>query len=124
MSSWRVSESADEPHVFGDIMEQLPHGSVTDGTFHSKLRSVNNSHFQGLQFCFTHGHSCCTLEHVDLDISGLPCQDNSKANKKRKFEEGKFVPAYMVWAKKHKLLGTPLIILENTPDSLWQVSGF
>ncbi|CAJ1446413.1 unnamed protein product [Effrenium voratum] len=53
---------------------------------------------------------------IDVDFSGLPCEDNSKANHKRKFFEGRFNGCYLSWSKYHKTMGTPLLILENTPD--------
>ena len=53
---------------------------------------------------------------MDFDYSGLPCQDNSTANTQRKYFEGNNGSVYLVWAKKHRFLRTPLLILENTPE--------
>ena len=57
------------------------------------------------------------MTRVDLDFSGLPCPDNSRCNPRRLFEEGFSGPVYAVWAQKHRRLRTPLLILENVPDT-------
>lgn len=49
----------------------------------------------------------------DFDFSGLPCEENSRCNPKRRFLNGRFSNLYAVWAKRHKHDETPLIGLEN-----------
>ena len=99
------------------------HGPTAKGAFSSsgcfteKLTEVSRCFLQQVQYCHKHGRMCPTTSQVDLDVSGLPCQDNSRCNRKRKLEEGRYVPVYMVWAKKHKQMRTALLILENTPDT-------
>ena len=116
-TSWQ-SEPHGAPCIFGDVLEQLPRGSIREvGTFFEKLDDVNRAHLQKVQYCFQHGQCCSAVRAVDVDVSGLPCQDNSRANIKRKLQDGRFVPVYMVWAKKHRHLRTPLLIIENTPDA-------
>ncbi|CAE6950181.1 unnamed protein product [Symbiodinium sp. CCMP2456] len=121
--SW-LSEPHGAPCVFGDVLEQLPRGSIREvGTFFEKLDDVNRAHLQKVQYCFQHGQCCSAVRTVDVDVSGLPCQDNSRANIKRKLQDGRFVPVYMVWAKKHRHLRTPLLIIENTPDMPMDMIG-
>ncbi|CAJ1382695.1 unnamed protein product, partial [Effrenium voratum] len=98
-------------------MEQLVPGTIqSTDDLETKASKVNNAWIQQSQFCFSHGQMCETLRPVDVDMSGMPCQDNSRANHKRKFERGERFDTYLVWAKKHRVMKTPLIILENTSD--------
>lgn len=80
---------------------------------------VNKLRLQSEQFCFTHGRPCPLPgpQEVDFDVSGLPCQENLRANVNRKFFEGRTGSVYLVWSRKHEANRTPLLILENTPDS-------
>ena len=85
---------------------------------------VNALRLKTEQYCHTHGQLCPLpgpLE-VDFDVSGLPCQENSRANVNRKFFEGRTGSVYLVWARKHEANKTPLLLLENTPDSRRQLS--
>ena len=87
-------------------------------TFAQKTVKINTAHLQKIQHCFTHNDTCELFSEdkdSDVDFSGLPCPDNSRANHNRQFEEGKTGPVYIVWAKKHKAKKTPLLILENPP---------
>lgn len=52
---------------------------------------------------------------MDLDISGLPCTDNSQAKQGRKFEEGETGPLFIIWALRLRRDRVPLSVLENTP---------
>ena len=64
-----------------------------------------------------HGTSCL-LPHVDFDMSGLPCVDNSQmkqCNGPRQFEEGPTGPLFCVWALRLRRYHVPLAVLENTP---------
>ena len=60
-----------------------------------------------------HSEACPVGSAVHLDFSGLPCPDNSRANRKRKFQEGDSGIVYITWAKRHCQKQTPLLILEN-----------
>ena len=64
--------------------------------------------------CLTHACSC-RVPHVDLDVSGLPCVDNSRINVKRMYEEGGTGPLFAVWARRLRAYGIPMAILENVP---------
>ena len=113
------------PCVFGDILDQIDMKEVDDNLpFQEKRKLIDSMPLRSKQVCYTHGFdNCPVLQHVDIDMSGLPCPDNSRANSRRLFEEGPSAPIYILWAKKHKELATPLLILENTPDPLLLVGA-
>ncbi|CAE7029452.1 unnamed protein product [Symbiodinium sp. CCMP2592] len=62
--------------------------------------------------CLTHA-CACRVPHVDLDVSGLPCVDNSRINIKRMYEQGGTGPLFAVWARRLRAYGIPMAILEN-----------
>ena len=107
------------PHVHGNLMEQLPMGSMPEssGNFEEVKAQVAGARLQGCQYCFTRNSMCRTTRPVSVDMSGLPCEDHSRANAKRMFFNGRNGKLFAVWAKMHKARGTPLLILENTPDT-------
>ena len=106
------------PHIFGDIVEQVPRGSFDKSLpFADRRQQILDAPLATSQYCYAHGSRCSILQQSDVDMSGLPCQDNSRANFKRRFFEGPNGTCYAVWGKKHSELKTPLIILENTPDA-------
>ena len=107
-----------EPHVFGDMLGLVPPGSYCDEwDFATRRQAIDLADLSSSQFCRTHGGFCSVLKHVDFDCSGLPCEENSLANHKRKFmQQGRFGNLYLVWAKRHRCMRTPLMILENTPE--------
>ena len=112
-----------EPHVFGDLLGLVPSGSYsTEGDFATRQQAVDLADLSSSQFCRTHGGYCSVLKPVDFDCSGLPCEENSRANHKRKFMQGRFGDLYLVWAKYHRCMRTPLLILENTPEPCKGVS--
>ena len=67
------------------------------------------------QTCVVHGGECNPHRPVQLDVSGLPCTENSTANRKRKYEEGENAMVYLTWAKVQRRKQTPILILENVP---------
>ncbi|CAE7205294.1 unnamed protein product, partial [Symbiodinium sp. CCMP2456] len=95
-------------------MEQV-HGSVdmSSGSFECKRRRVSAAALQQWQHCTTHARQCRVDTPVMLDVSGLPCPDNSRAKRGRLFQEGPSGKVYIAWAAQHKLKQTPLLILEN-----------
>ena len=112
-----------EPHVFGDLLGLVPSGSYsTEGDFATRQQAVDLADLSSSQFCRTHGGYCSVLKPVDFDCSGLPCEENSRANHKRKFMQGRFGDLYLVWGKYHRCMRTPLLILENTPEPCKGVS--
>ena len=72
------------------------------------------------QHCFTHNRKCaiCGPEarEVDMDVSGLPCPDFSKAGKGRG-KEGPTAPVFGCHAKYHAACQTPMLLVENVEDS-------
>ena len=118
VSSWS-GRMRGVPHVFGDMLLQvdMDFEAAGLGGFASKAEKVKQADFHSHQYCFAHGRQCSLWDCVDFDFSGLPCEDNSRMNFKRKFEEGRYAPCYMTWSKKHRAMKTPLLILENTPAS-------
>ena len=106
-----------EPHSFRDIVAQVsPVCWRSEDTFLEKWLAMSPLALQSHQYCDQHGGLCPCLQPVDVDFSGLPCQHNSRANRNRLFQDGPHSDIYIVWAKKHTALETPLLILENTPD--------
>jgi hypothetical protein len=101
------------PHVFGDLLEQVPGGSYNPADrFHEKARAISLAWLNQSQECKVHD-GFCWIQPVDLDISGLPCTDNSRSGLK-KYEEGPTGPIFAVYAKRHIANKTPLLIIENT----------
>ena len=111
------------PCIFGDILEQVEPPLPTGIGFEGKLQfSRDKCQLQQTQWCYAHGTFCPINRRVDVDFSGLPCPDNSRANRNRMYEEGPSNGVYCVWAKKHRSLQTPLLILENVPATSWHSS--
>lgn len=112
------------PCVHGDFTLQVPSENLpSEGTFFDRVDAISSSPLVENQYCFTHGRDCPTRSQFagsDLDFSGLPCEENSRANTKRKFLSGRFANLYAIWGKRHKTMKTPLLILENTPETRQQ----
>ena len=105
------------PHIFPDVLHMLPEIGWASGLpdMESQLLRAagmplncclpcNSCHMEGTR---------CLVPDVDLDVAGLPCVDYSAAGK-RKGSRGRSSPVFVAWAKRHKTLGTKLLILENT----------
>ena len=107
------------PHIFGDVKEQVPEGTIKEHlNFSARKCNLETVGLEPYQFCHAHGQLCAnTTILVDFDFSGLPCQDMSKANFKRKFFEGANGSCYLVWAKRHRMAKTPLLVVENVRDT-------
>jgi site-specific DNA-cytosine methylase len=102
------------PCVFADMTEMVQHGSYSASScFLAKYHDVQAAHLQGSQMCITH-QALCRIPDVDLEPAGLPCQDQSAAGLQL-YEEGPTSIIFIIWAKRHILKRTPLLILENTP---------
>ena len=105
------------------MMQQLPLGTLDDADdFAMVVEKVENSWFQLSDICRSHG-LCRTCSPVDLDLSGLPCQDNSPANQHRQFFEGPRAKTYVLYARKHRLLRTPVVIIENHTEFWLGLTG-
>ena len=115
VNTWNARKST-APHVFGDMLEQVPKGTFHSGqTFCEKYAAAEKAWLQRSQFCYSH-NQYCAIPESDVDLSGLPCEDNSQCNINRLFFEGRNGPVYATYVKKHKRLRTPLLIVENTPE--------
>ena len=67
--------------------------------------------------CVAHGKLCPLFSRTaDLEVAGLPCVDFSKAGLQLK-EEGPTSPIFCCHAKVHAEKMTPVIILENVPET-------
>ena len=86
-----------------------------EGNFASKRRRLSKCAMQWFQPCSVHGSLCSAETQVQIDVSGLPCPDNSRCNIKRQFEEGSSGAVYIAWSRVHIAKRTPLLILENVP---------
>ena len=106
------------PHIHGDMTQQIPGGLMpTEGTCIEKTEALRSVPLVQPQYCYTHGMECRTdgPDHMgDIDMSGLPCEENSRANVHRMFLNGRFKDLYATWARRHKHHKTRLVILENT----------
>ena len=88
---WMGTFAGDSPApcIFHDVLDQVPKCcDLTQGSFSEKKRKISKVTLNSSQHCLTHNAECNLEAEVDIDFSGLPCPDYSKANKKRKFEEG------------------------------------
>ena len=119
-----LGREASAPCMFGDMLLQIPDdvraGLDACSCFKERLNLIASRALRARQHCYSHNEKCPTMTPVDLDFSGLPCPDNSRGNPRRLYEEGSSGPIYAVWAQKHRRLRTPLLILENVPDTRWQ----
>ena len=113
-----------QPHVFDDVKAQIPPGTLDESaSFQKRKAQCEKCNFRKTAFCHVHNKECSLEDPADLNVSGLPCQDNSRANLNRLFlVDGKHGSVYLVWARKHRLARTPLLILENTPETRFSVS--
>lgn len=106
------------PHIFADLRDQASLDQVNPRLpFLARWGQASRLQASHEQFCHTHARYCPSMVPLDFDVSGLPCQDNSRANHNRRFFEGKNSTENLAWAKRHVDLETPLLIIENTPET-------
>ena len=84
------SSSTQLPCIYGDVLKQIPsHCDLSAlSSFAEKKRKLDATDLNQHQYCWTHNTECSLEKEVILDFSGLPCPDYSRANAKRKREEG------------------------------------
>ena len=118
------AQVTEEPHplpcIHGDITNIMPRGSFDPSAcFKTKMKQIEQAKLCRSQFCFTHNKSCPIFGRLaaesDLDVSGLPCPDMSRAGIGLK-EEGPTSPVFGSHAKMHIEKKTRMIVLENVPD--------
>jgi hypothetical protein len=116
------------PHVHGNLLQSVNDGDLpSEGDFKSRFDKISKLPLSKTMHCFTHGTECRvdTPDHAgEVNFSGLPCEENSRCNAQRQFLNGRFANLYGCWARRHKVLRTPLLILENTPDPQYALVFF
>lgn len=118
------AQVTEEPHplpcIHGDITNIMPRGSFDPSAcFKTKMKQIEQAKLCRSQFCFTHNKSCPIFGRLaaesDLDVSGLPCPDMSRAGIGLR-EEGPTSPVFGSHAKMHIEKKTRMIVLENAPE--------
>ncbi len=71
--------------------------------------------------CARHGW-CEVFGHVDLDVSGTPCQDVSSANNNRLGVEGPNNHVCLAWCRLNTLRRTKLLFHECVTGNPWEVT--
>ena len=108
------------PCVFGDMTEVLPPDTFTEGNFMKKVYRANKMPMMTHQHCYTHNKLCPLGVRgevdSDYDLSGLPCPDMSPAGL-RLGPEGPTSKVFISRAKLHIARQTPLLIIENVPET-------
>lgn len=108
------------PCVFGDMTEVLPPDTFTEGNFMKKVYRANKMPMMTHQHCYTHNKFCPSGVRgevdSDYDLSGLPCPDMSPAGL-RLGPEGPTSKVFISHAKLHIARQTPLLIIENVPET-------
>ena len=78
-------------------MDLVPKGCYNEGdNFEKKKYDIFSSPLLLKPLCSTHGCNCPGLASVDMDVSGLPCVDNSRSKTGRLFQEGPSGPLFVV----------------------------
>ncbi len=108
------------PHIFKNMLDLLPPGAFNecDG-FVQKRVDVFRAPFILVQACDSCRQQCMVpMDDIDLDCSGLPCTDNSRAKKNILFYEGPTGVLFILWALRiRRSPKLKMSILENTPDT-------
>ena len=121
IQSW-ASREWPQPHIHGDLLQVLdPEQMPREGTFRERVAAMSKVPLVEKLYCYAHGQHCHALDPSDVEFSGLPCEENSRCNTKRRYMEGRFGDLYGAWARRHGYLKTRLIILENTEDPCWNI---
>jgi hypothetical protein len=103
------------PHLHCDLLDRIEPGSFDYAQpFHQKLKGISASKLVCNPYCVPHRDNCI-LPEVGMDMSGLPCIDQSKGGAQAK-REGKTGPIFMTHAKYHIKRKTKLLIIENVRD--------
>ncbi|CAK9031406.1 Uncharacterized protein SCF082_LOCUS19629 [Durusdinium trenchii] len=119
--SWceQVTGHREAPHLFSDI-ESLNPQSCYRGDFKSlsyseKRDRILGSEMHCLQKCERCCDDLCPVPAADFGVSGLPCQDMSRAGA-RAMREGRTNTVYLTHAKYNRINRTPVMVIECTPD--------
>jgi hypothetical protein len=109
--------------VFGDILDGFEVRLSDDMSYMEQVQAMQDAHLLGLQWCFKH-QRFCRLRSGQIDATGLPCTDFSASGRGDGIH-GKTMKVWLAHLRKHTILDTPLLVLENTPrcpTSLVQVN--
>ena len=104
-----------------DITGIMPAGSFDPkDDFETKMIQIDRAKLCKTQFCYTRNCQCPIVgpeaREIDMDVSGLPCPDMSRAGNRLR-EEGPTAVVFGAHAKLHVACQTPLLIIENVRDS-------
>ncbi len=102
-----------QPCVFENVLDRVPTGTIQKSDpVNERLAKIEEAPLQGSAWCLAH-QQLCPIKCSNLDVSGLPCTDNSAANHHRLFDAGDTAVIFKTWAKEHLTKETELLILEN-----------
>jgi len=112
-----------ETCVFGDILDGLRGvADLTDDmSYLEKHAAFQWSSLAPTAWCYKHQRSCFVRAGL-ADFTGLPCTDWSTSGNQLGLE-GRTMKVWIAHFRKHSLLRTPILILENTrraPTSVFQ----
>ena len=113
------------PCMFRDVTDLVPllkSPRLSTASFVQKKHEAFSSVMQTELPCCTHRETCA-IPPVDIDVSGLPCTDQSRMKRGREFFEGSTSPVFIAWAIRLKRQGIKLAVLENTPVTCWHGRG-
>ena len=112
-SLWKV-------HVLDDVTGRLVlKTSLANKSYNQMVRLVQQAKLAPASICTKH-NNMCTIPTPDVDMSGSPCWEWSRAGRRAGYE-GKAPSLFWMWATLNKLQGTPLLIHENVvgfPDEM------
>ena len=110
-----------QPHIHGDLLQVLdPEQMPREGTFRERVAAMSKVPLVEKLYCYAHGQHCHALDPSDVEFSGLPCEENSRCNTKRRYMEGRFGDLYGAWARRHGYLkNTAHHFRKNTEDPCW-----
>ena len=100
-------------HVYDDLMDMM---STVSGLIES--RNLGHKYRLSLRVAVRSTARCCRCQRRcfvrpgDIDTSGSPCQDWSRAGSQRG-AEGDRIHLLLLWARWHGVVETPIVIHEN-----------
>ena len=121
MPTIHIQTAGSPPPSPEDLLDAVETNRLsTVDSFLQKLQIMDDGQLTFRQWCCLHNTHCelhgRLQNSVDLEVAGLPCPDNSQAGLRR-YEEGPTAAVFIAHAKRHVHKATPMIIIENTPDT-------
>jgi hypothetical protein len=106
--------------LFEDILGlNLPRLYQSTDAYGFKKQRILSTWLQQSQECITHGDLCALPSSPDYGLSGLPCEDMSRAGLAQK-RHGPTAPVYMSHAKFCNQQHVKLATIECTPDTCFE----